>query len=226
MRPLSKAPNPQLLPGRRSIGCPLLRVYVHYCVCALGWVKCRAQIPSMGHHTLATHHFPFPSPLVAQFDALLAIIEPHIKKKTTNFCELSVQGSIFSALCCETKWMNLTIAISVKTPLKMLATDAKNGKNLTRSGFFYDGQKFWRQCVNVIDITWGRIYFSTYENFGWKFRTQCAMTLNVDSTYIYLSKSMCSNYERYSLMSLQNCKTELSNYISSFLVFNWLPGMD
>uniref|UniRef100_A0A672TBF2 Dishevelled associated activator of morphosis 2 n=1 Tax=Sinocyclocheilus grahami TaxID=75366 RepID=A0A672TBF2_SINGR len=26
-------------------------VCVHYCVCALGWVKCRAQIPSMGYHT-------------------------------------------------------------------------------------------------------------------------------------------------------------------------------
>ncbi len=56
--PLSKAPNPQLLPGRRSInGCPLLRVCVHgvcvqCCVCVhFGWVKCRAQIPSMGHHT-------------------------------------------------------------------------------------------------------------------------------------------------------------------------------
>ncbi len=48
---------------------------------------------------------------VGQFDALLAILEPHIKKKTTNFCELSVQGSIYSALCCETKWMNLTIGI-------------------------------------------------------------------------------------------------------------------
>ncbi len=36
--------------------------------------------------------------LVAQFDALLV---PHIKKKTTHFCELSVQGSIYSALCCE-----------------------------------------------------------------------------------------------------------------------------
>ncbi len=29
VRPLRKAPNPQLLPGRRSIGCPLLRVCVH-----------------------------------------------------------------------------------------------------------------------------------------------------------------------------------------------------
>ncbi len=28
VRPMSKAPNPQLLPGRRNIGCPLLRVRV------------------------------------------------------------------------------------------------------------------------------------------------------------------------------------------------------
>ncbi len=26
MRPLSKAPNPQLLPGRRNVGCPLLHL--------------------------------------------------------------------------------------------------------------------------------------------------------------------------------------------------------
>ncbi len=44
MRPLSKAPNPQLLPGRHWL--PTAPG-----VCALGWVKCRAQIPSMGHHT-------------------------------------------------------------------------------------------------------------------------------------------------------------------------------
>ncbi len=29
VRPLSKAPNPQLLPGRRSVSCPLLQVCVH-----------------------------------------------------------------------------------------------------------------------------------------------------------------------------------------------------
>ncbi len=29
VRPLSKAPNPQLLPGHRSFGCPLLQVWVH-----------------------------------------------------------------------------------------------------------------------------------------------------------------------------------------------------
>ncbi len=55
--PLSKAPNTQLLPGRRSINdCPLLRVCVHgvcvfTAVCVCTWVKCRARIPSMGHHT-------------------------------------------------------------------------------------------------------------------------------------------------------------------------------
>ncbi len=58
-RTLSKAPNPQLLPARRSIGCPLLQVCVCslLCVCALGWVKCRTQIPSIGHHT--TYHIFF-----------------------------------------------------------------------------------------------------------------------------------------------------------------------
>ncbi len=33
VRPLSKAPNPQLLPGRRIISCPLLQVCVCVCVC-------------------------------------------------------------------------------------------------------------------------------------------------------------------------------------------------
>ncbi len=33
-----------------------------------------------------------------QCDALLAILEPHIKKKTTHFCELRVQGIVYSAL--------------------------------------------------------------------------------------------------------------------------------
>ncbi len=37
VRLLSKAPNPQLLPGC-CVSCPLLQV------CALGWVKCREQI--------------------------------------------------------------------------------------------------------------------------------------------------------------------------------------
>ncbi len=67
---------------------------------------------------------------------MLAILEPHIKK-TTHFCELREQGSIYSALYCE---MKLTIAILdfdvrlyggpewSKHHLKMIATDAKNAK--------------------------------------------------------------------------------------------------
>ncbi len=59
VRPRARQRAPKMLPGHRSIGCPLLRVCVHSvclftshcCVCALGWVKCRPQIPSMGHHT-------------------------------------------------------------------------------------------------------------------------------------------------------------------------------
>ncbi len=53
-----EAPNPQLLPGRRSIkgchcsGCVFtVCVCVHCCVCVLRMDKCRALIPSMGYHT-------------------------------------------------------------------------------------------------------------------------------------------------------------------------------
>ncbi len=44
----------------------------------------------------------------------------------------------------------------------------ENTENWTWSTFFLDGQKFWRQNANVIDRTWGRIYFLTCENFGRK----------------------------------------------------------
>ncbi len=88
---------------------------------------------------------------MAQFDALLAILEPHIKKKTTNFCELSVQVSIYSALCCEMKWMNLTIAIldfGVH-----LNGGCELSKHLSKClPQMRKTQKMW-QCVNVIDIT-------------------------------------------------------------------------
>ncbi len=76
-----------------------------------------------------------------RFDAMLAILEPHIKKKkTTNFRELSVQGPIqcfvlqdevyqlvrhHSGFWCLLVW-SLCI---VKTPLKMLDTDVKCRKS-------------------------------------------------------------------------------------------------
>ncbi len=53
--------------------------------------------------------------------------------------------------------MNLTIAIldfgfRFGSEWSMLATDAENTKNRTRSEFYYDGRKFQRLCVNMIDI--------------------------------------------------------------------------
>ncbi len=100
---------------------------------------------------------------------ILAILEPHIKRKTTNFCELSVQGSIYSALSCEMKWMNLTIAILD------FGITLYGGSELSK----HVSKCLLRQCVNVIDITWGLIYFSACEHFGRKCRTHCAMTLSV-----------------------------------------------
>ncbi len=46
----------------------------------------------------------------------------------------------------------------------MLQMQNRRKSNLIR--MFCDGRKFRRQCVNVIFTTWGRIYFSTCENFG------------------------------------------------------------
>ncbi len=62
----------------------------------------------------------------------------------------------------------------------------ENAENRTWSEFSYDGRKFRRQCVNVID-TWGCIYFLTCEKFGRKFRTQCAMSSHLMSWGPFLS---------------------------------------
>ncbi len=67
-----------------------------------------------------------------------------------------------------------SLSYSASFPIKMHATDTKMQK--IEPGpfflfFFYDGWKFRRQCVNVIDTTWGHIYFLTWENFRQEFRT-------------------------------------------------------
>ncbi len=116
---------------------------------------------------------------VAQFDALLAILEPHIKKEDHQFLwtqcariyiqcfvlrdevdELDNRHSGF--WCSLVRWL-----WTVKTPLKMLATDAKNAKNRTRSEFFYDRRKFRRQCVNMIDNVRSYLFFNV-RNFRTK----------------------------------------------------------
>ncbi len=52
---LEQGTEPSTAP--RALQYKWLRVCVHCCVCALGWVKCRALIPSMGHHMSLSLHF-------------------------------------------------------------------------------------------------------------------------------------------------------------------------
>ncbi len=93
---------------------------------------------------------------VTQFDALLVILEPLIKKKTTNFCELSVQESLHCFVLRDevdeldnrhsgfwrsfVRWLWI-----VKTPLKMLATDAKNT-------LFFNVRKIQTQYAMALSI--------------------------------------------------------------------------
>ncbi len=44
-------------------------------------------------------------------------------------------------------------------PIKMFVTNEKTQKIEQFQIFFYDRRKFWRQCVNGTDTTWGPIYF-------------------------------------------------------------------
>ncbi len=117
---------------------------------------------------------------VAQFDALLAILEPHTKKKTTKFCELGVQGQCFVlrdevdqlVRCHSGFWLLLVRWLwIVKAPLKMLATNAKNAENRTRSKFF------WRTKVSeaVCKRDWHNVKSYLLFNVQ-KFWTQCVMT--------------------------------------------------
>ncbi len=64
--------------------------------------------------------------------------------------EFCVRFSVFSSL--------------LSFPIKMHATDVKMQKIKPDPIFFYDGQIFLRQCVNVIEKTGGRIYFLMCEN--------------------------------------------------------------
>ncbi len=124
---------------------------------------------------------------VAQFDALLAILEPQIKKKTTNFCELSVQGFLHCFVLQDEGWtwqspfwilvFACMVALNCQNTSQNACYRCEKCRKSNPSEFFYDGQKFRQQCVNVIDTTWGHIYFSTCESFGRTFQTQCAMAL-------------------------------------------------
>ncbi len=115
------------------------------------------------------------------------------------------------------KWMNLTITILdfgirlyggselSKHLSKCLLRLLKTQKIEPGQIFFYDGQKFRMQCVNVIDITWGRIYFSTCEHFGRVFQNPCAMTFSLcNFKDLIYAQSACNTPKRKDNLKLHH----------------------
>ncbi len=115
------------------------------------------------------------------------------------------------------KWMNLTIDILdfgirlyggselSKHLSKCLPWMRKTQKIEADPNFFYDSQRFLRQCVNVIDITWSRIYFSTSKHFGRKFWTQCAMSFRVNNNDNNNNNLVCKDACKWTNFSFQCC---------------------
>ncbi len=112
---------------------------------------------------------------VSQFDALLVILEPHIKKKTTNFCELSVQGSI---VLCAARWSGCIW----QSPFWILAfacTVALNCQNSSQNACHGCGErKKTKISESVCKHDWHNVRSYLFFNVR-KFRTQCAMTLTL-----------------------------------------------
>ncbi len=96
-----------------------------------------------------------------------------MKTRHNTFCHsfyhqilvLARQRLVLRPLHTESEFFTCVFPYSSSFPIKMHAPDAKTQKIEPDPNFFY-GRKFRRQCVNVIDTTWCRIYFSTCENFG------------------------------------------------------------
>ncbi len=91
--PLNKAPNPQLLPGRRSKnGCPVLRVCVcvHCCVCALWMGQMRPYLAVC--HTI--FFIDCNSLALSEMDSGKHFMCTYKKKKRKNKTPPSIQYSI------------------------------------------------------------------------------------------------------------------------------------
>ncbi len=76
----------------------------HCCVCALGWVKCRAPISSMGHHTWQ---------YITLFFLFFFYIHTYIRGGTVHRCHGSVRGSRFDMISVQhEKKRNLLCSVS------------------------------------------------------------------------------------------------------------------
>ncbi len=155
----------------------------------------------------------------------------------------SVCKDLYSDLCCETKWINLSGAIldfgvcfyGGSELLKHLSKCLLQMRKMQKIWFFYDGGKFRRQCVNGIDTTWGRIYFLTCQKIGQEFLTDCPRIFRVKMTDLslvtyagllqtfYPLKPYPSTFDFKSIKSNQLImdKTRTPLYTFSFSIIRW-----
>ncbi len=119
---------------------------------------------------------------VSQIQAWLDCEYKHIHtqytgRKKKNHCALSTQNAyIIKVLICTHKaiahqvWnfrMRSFGFFRIRHPfLSNCLLRMRKHRKSNLIWFFNDGQKFRRQCVNVIDTMWSRIYFLTCENLG------------------------------------------------------------
>ncbi len=84
--------------------------------------------------------------------------------------------------------MRISGIVCIRHPFlsKCLLPMRKRRKSNLIQKFVYDGRKFWRQCVNMIYTTWGRIYFFNVQKFGRKCWTLCAMTFSKCKKKLYI----------------------------------------
>ncbi len=82
-----------------------------------------------------------------------------------------------------------------------------------KSNFFYDGRKFWRQCLDVIDTTWGRIYFLTCENFELSVQWPLAKCQKKLKIYFSFDTNALCSAERIAFQSILH-------FIACFYLFH------
>ncbi len=136
VRPLSKAPNPQLLPGHRGInGCPLLRVCVHVvcvftAVCVyFGWVNSehefRVWVTILGR---MSRHFHYSDPQVIYMTPVCQLMSCEVKSCLFVINKSIIKTFMFKPLLFElsfwrhpfttddplvSKWYNVTFSKSI-----------------------------------------------------------------------------------------------------------------
>ncbi len=97
----------------------------------------------------------------------------------------------------------------------------ENAENRTWSEFFYDGRKFRRQCVNMIDTTWGCIYFLTCKHFG------RVMTFRPSiSRYVVYCRSAIENSLQATFLYESAFLNKLLKWMIQWHIFCWISVLN